>query len=62
MINLTISLVVLTKRIMAVMAIKQWSNSCHRVQLLATKSNGPMVAPMFWGEYPKGIPFVFIYK
>ena len=62
MINLTISLVVLTKRIVAVMAIKQQSNSCHRVQLLATKSNGSMVVPMFWGEHPKGIPFLFIYK
>lgn len=62
MINLTISLVVLTKRIVAVMAIKQWSNSCHRVQLLATKYNGSMMVPMFWGEYPKGSPFLFIYK
>ena len=35
---------------------------CDRVQLLAIVAYGLMVVPMFWGEYPKGSPFLFIYK
>lgn len=31
-------------------------------QLLALIPYVPMVHLIFWGEYPKGIPFLFLYK
>ena len=33
--------------------------SCHRIQLLARIPYGSVVVLVFWGEYPKGISFLF---
>ena len=32
---------------------------CHRIQLLARIPYGSVVVLVFWGEYPKGISFLF---
>lgn len=37
-------------------------SQCPWVQLLAIISYGSMVVPMFLGDYPKDICFLFIYK
>ena len=33
-------------------------SSPHQVQLMTVVPSGSMLVPEFWGEYPKGIPFL----
>lgn len=46
----------LNKRAVAVMALREGG---HRVQLLGIIDHWLMMVPMFLGEYPKGISFLF---
>lgn len=57
-----ISSVVLSKRSVAGMALRQRGSLCHRVQSLAIISYELMMDPMFLDEYSKDIPFLLIYK
>ena len=57
-----IILVTSVKRAVAVMALMEGVYLCRMVWLLDIILYGSMVVLLFFDEYPKGIPFFFIYK